>query len=320
MKRVATKLCTIAIAAGLAATAPAAELGTYVLGSTGLKGATMPPPGIYVIDLAFAYHSRDFRDSNGDKITQVQGQKFTGEAHALLNITGISWISEYKIFGANYGVRCADTGGELDDTLRIDSISARQKESGNADLYLEPLNLSWHLPRFDLFVSYGFYAPVGEFRRSSPVAVSDRWSHLFSAGMTAYLDDQRKWALSILPRYELYHPQIHEDFRAGDVALFEWGFSRTLLLTHECEKIPWGAIDVGPIGYGSYKLKRDTGTAVLNPLDPTARFSTQAAGVEASLTIPKWHAARLTLRFEQEFEVHARPQGQLGVFRFSVKF
>jgi hypothetical protein len=314
------KLCRlIGIVLVLAPTTRSAELGTYVLGSTGLKGGTMPPPGIYAISLDFAYRSTDFRDRNGDRITQVQGQKFSGKAEALLNITGISYISDLKVLGANYGMRAANTSGVLNGEMQVGPVHVQQKEAGNADVYFEPLNLSWHLPRFDLFTSYGFYAPVGDFRSNinDPVTVSDRWSHLISAGITAYLDASKKWALAIVPRYEIYQGNIHENFRAGQDGLFEWGISRTFLFTSCGEKVPWSSLDIGPIGYVSYKTTDDTGFGVAHPFE---RFSTHAAGVEASVTVPKWHAARFSFRFEQEFLVHSRPQGQAGILRFSVKF
>jgi hypothetical protein len=304
--------CSLAIASA----APAAELGTYVLGSTGIKGATVPPPGLYAISLEFAYRATEFRDENGDRVSQINGQKFSGKAEGFLNITSITYISPYKIFGATYGARIADTAGVLSLETRIGPFTNNQKESGNADFYIEPINLSWHLPRFDLFVSYGVYAPLGEFRRNDPVPVSDRWSHLLSAGMTAYLDAKKQWALSIVPRYEIFHGNMHSDSKAGNNALFEWGLSRSFVFLNPDKKTPHTVLDVGPVGYACWKITEDEAAGVSDP----NRYSVYAAGLEAGVTRPQWHMARFSLRYEKEFMTHSRPQGQLGILRLSVKF
>jgi hypothetical protein len=291
------------------------ELGTYVLVSTGLKGGTVSPPGLYPLSLNFFYHASSIRDRNGDEISHIQGLDFRGEADAYLNITGVTYITDLKFMGANYGARLINTSGVLELDTRIGPNKIRQHKAGNVDLYLEPINLSWHLPRFDIFTSYGFYAPVGEFNDDDPVSATDRWSHLFSAGMTAWLDKEKRWGLAIVPRYEIYHRNIHRDVTAGHDALFEWGISRNFRFTCANEKQPWASLDIGPVGYATWKVTQDKGPGASNE-----RYSAYAAGLEASLTMVKWHNARFSLRAEKEFLNHSRPQGQMAMFTFAVKF
>jgi hypothetical protein len=319
MKMVIVKLCHRFLAVAIVLAAPgaqSADLGGYVPGTTGLKGATLPPPGVYAISLSFSYRSTDLRDEKGERVTQVHGRKFTGKIDALATLTSITYISEFKVLGANYGARIADSIGNINTETHVGPVVTKHKESGNADLYVEPIDLSWHLPRFDAFASYGFYAPVGDFRRE-PFTISDRWTHLFSMGMTAYLDLKKTWAFSIVPRYEIHRRNIHEDFRVGQEALYEWGISKTFRFASEEQKAPWAVLDVGPVGYAAYKVTDDRGPGVMHPF---ARYSTHAAGAEAGLTISNWHRARISLRYEQEYLVRSHPQGQEGVFRFSVKF
>lgn len=74
----------------------------------------VPPAGIYAISLNFVYHSTDLRDENGDRVTQVNGEKFKGRAEAFLNITSLTYISDLKVFG---------------EYTRPDSVCATKKNS-----------------------------------------------------------------------------------------------------------------------------------------------------------------------------------------------
>ena len=292
----------------------AAGFGTYVLGTTGLKNGSMPPPGVYAINLAFEYRATDFRNENGDRVSQVNGEKFSGKAEARIDITSITYVSKLTLFGANYGARIAMLSGEANVEAHQGSEFMKQHVSGIGGLYLEPLNLSWHLPRFDFFTSYGlsreFFGP------SDPNTVDIRWTHLFSAGMSAYLDAKHDWAFSIVPRFEFFQHDLLQDSKAGGDALAEWGLCRSFTFMNEDKKSPRFMLDVGPVGYAEWQVLRGASSAP----GPHPRFSVYAAGAEIGATVPKWHLARFTLRCEQEFFARSRPQGIVGAFRFSIKF
>src|SRR5262249_55254916 len=156
----------------------------------------------------------------------------------LANLAGVTYVSNLKLLGAQYGASAFGGFLRVHGDVTLETLSADKTEVGFVDFYVEPLNLSWHLPRFDLFTSYGFYAPTGTFHPTDAVNTGrDRWAHQISAGMTAYLDQQKKWAVAVVPRYEIFQHELHKDRTGGQDFLFEWGVSRTFMFMGCDQKI-----------------------------------------------------------------------------------
>jgi hypothetical protein len=294
------------------------EAGNYPLGFTGLKGGTMPPPGIYPLDVTFEYRASEFRDRNGNKASEVAGVPARGNVNVLAELAGATYVSNLKLLGAQYSASVFGGIGRVHGDVTLESLSVGTNKTGAEDTYIEPLNLSWHLPRFDLFTAYTVYAPTGEFHVSDPANVGrDRWAHQISTGMTAYLDEKKKWAIAVVPRYEIFQHELHKDRTGGQDFLFEWGISRTFNFMGCDGKIPWGILDIGPVGYNEWKTTPDKGKdAILG----NVLYQTHAAGLEAAFMKTSWHAARFTLRYEKEFGVIGRTQGQMGLLGLSIKW
>jgi hypothetical protein len=294
------------------------ESGNYPLGLTGLKNGTMPPPGIYPLDYSFDYHATELKDRHGEGVNEFNGARVKGNINISASLIGLTYVSNLNLLGAQYSVSGFAGVQRVHGDVTLEQLTASSTTTGLSDTYIEPLNLSWHLPRFDLFTSYGVYLPTGKFHESDPSSPGrDRYAHQISTGMTAYLDDKKKWALSIVPRYEIFQHEMHRDRTGGQDFLFEWGLSRTFTFMNCDGKAPWGVLDVGAVGYNEWKTTPDKGSqTVLGDV----LYQTHAAGVEASFMKVSWHAARFTLRYEREFGVIARTQGQMGLLGFTIKW
>jgi hypothetical protein len=302
----------------LIGTAYGSESGNYPLGMTGLKNGTVPPPGIYLLNLDYFYRAMELKDKHGKEVTEVAGRRVNGEVDIFANMTGVSYVTDKNVFGATYSATLFTNFGKVKGDVTLADLNVSAQKFSYADMYVEPVNFSWHLPRFDLFVAYEFFAPTGAYDPKDLANVGrDRWEQLFSVGMTAYLDNPRKWAFSIVPRYEIPQHELQKDRTGGQDALLEWGLSRTLTFMGCDQKLPWGILDVGPVGYASWKTTNDTGSAAVGG---KIKYSTYAAGAEAAITMVKWHAARFSLRYEREFAVRARTQGQVAVLSFAIKY
>lgn len=138
-----------------AAPAPVLPAGShYPVGAEGLKGASLPPPGIYLRDYNFFY--------TADK---VDGLPFGVDLFAYIQAPRLIWMTQQKIIGANYGM-------DVIVPFAYKNVSAPFGSGDNfnlADIQVEPLLLSWHFKQFDAAAGYAVWVPSGNFDISSPV-------------------------------------------------------------------------------------------------------------------------------------------------------
>ena len=305
----------------LASLAPCcwAASGSWVPGLAGLKNGSVPGPGYYFINTSFAYSSDEFRDKHGKSVNQVLGEPVDFKVDVVANMTGFTWISPYKVLGASYGANIWGTVGYVKGDLSLGEIfNASSSETGLMDTYVEPINLSWHLKHFDVFTSYGFFAPTGKFDENDTANTGrDRWTHILNAGMTAYFDEKKSWTAATTFRYEIHMGQQHQDARFGDNLTLEWGIGKQIVFMNEEKTAPAGILNFGPVGYAQWQTTHNTGSDAIQK-DVLAKV--YGAGFEANYTRVNWKGATFGLRFNKEFEAHGRPQGMTGTFNIGIKF
>jgi hypothetical protein len=246
----------------------------YVPGVEGIKGASLPPPGIYLRDYNVAYYSDQLNDSKGDSIGGLNTRAFV-----YANVPRVIWISDYQLFGGYFGV---DGLVPLKYTsLRLGSFDDRT--FGIGDAFAEG-TWSRHWKQVDLALGYGAWAPTGDSSTGSgenPTRAGlGYWTHMFTAGATYYPDAEKKWSVSALSRYEIN--MEHDHYTVGQAYTLEWGLSRAILTN----------IDVGLAGYYQQKVTSDTGGP---PRDRVAGI-----GPEISAFCPKC-ALGVSLRYAYEF-------------------
>jgi hypothetical protein len=71
--------------------------GDHIPGFLGLESGAQAPPGIYVGDLLWVYPTNTVKDNNGDQVNQ------RGSLISTLDGALISFVSNYRVLGANYG-------------------------------------------------------------------------------------------------------------------------------------------------------------------------------------------------------------------------
>lgn len=200
----------------------------YPVGAEGIKGASLPPPGIYLRDYNFFYTA-----------SKVDGLPAGVDLFAYVQAPRLIWMTDWKFLGADYGM-------DVIVPFAYKHLSG-QLGSGNqfnlADIQGEPLLLSWHLQQFDFAAGYAFWVPSGNFDASSPVKYltspgSGYWTHMLTLGGAWYPDEKKTWAFSLLNRYEINTQQDDTDITPGNMLTMEWGLSKTV----------WPGVDVGAIG------------------------------------------------------------------------
>ena len=299
MKKLIASLLLTAAFAALPVLVLAQPSAHYVPGLEGLKGSSLPPPGVYMRDYNIFYFANRVNDSHGNEIKPADPQAFV-----YANAPRLVWITETKFLGGFVGVdgliplkytslEANTPGGPIDESA-----------FGIADLFAE-CTLSWHPKQFDLAVGYGIWAPTGDFSEFDPTLPgAGFWTHMLTAAVTWYPDAQKKWALSALSRYEFNHEQKDTDITRGQAYTLEWGLSYS----------PKPTIDVGLVGYWQIQTTEDSGGFASDEKDSVAGI-----GPEISAVCPKLGVIT-SLRYVYEFAAENRLQGHTVSLTLTKQF
>ena len=271
---------------GLLSAQPAAH---YAPGVEGIKGASLPPPGVYFRDYNYFYTGDQLNDSSGNKIGPADLDVFT-----YVNLPRVLWITDQKLLGGFVGV-----DGFLPIVYQQASANTPNgpfsgNRSGIGDLFGEA-TLSWHLKQFDFAVGSGVDAPTGDSpTRPGPSTRPGLgyWTFMQTAGATWYIDEGKTWAVSALNRYEFNTGQRYTDIIPGQAYTLEWGISKTV------EKV----IDLGVVGYYQQQVNPNSGASW------SSRSRVAAVGPEVSVAFPK-QMLFISFRYDYEFMAESRAQG-----------
>ncbi len=258
----------------------------YPAGVEGIKGSSLPPPGVYFRDYNLFYSADRFKDGPPEF-----------DIFAYVNAPRLIWMTDFKILGANYGMDVIVPFGYIDWEAGAPGNMSDDSYFGVGDIQLEPLLLSWHFPQLDLAASYAVWAPTGDFSPDRPdILAKGFWSHMLTLGGTWHLDSEKTWALSLLNRYEFCHEQEQTNIDPGQVYTLEFALSKGLAKT----------LDVGLVGYWQQQTTSDSG-----PTATTAHDRKVGLGAEVSGLCPKL-GMFVSLRYIHEFDAVERPEGQLA--------
>ncbi|MCF8070037.1 MAG: transporter [Desulfobacterales bacterium] len=270
----------------------------YVSGIEGIKGASVPPPGMYYKMYNAFYQADDVNNSNGDTVIDNL------DATVFANVHRFIWVSDdIKFLGGDYG---ADITVPL---IYKDMGLFNEDNFGLGDIILEPVLLSWHKPSYDLSFGLAAFLPTGKYDNDQPGEAMaspgmDMYTLMTTFGATYYFDNAKKWTASILSRYEIHSEEGDTDITRGDDFHFEWGVGKTVADV-------W---DIGLAGYCQWQVSSDKGTGSTDTKDQV-----YAIGPEVSMFYPPGMFA-LSLRALTEFEAEDRPEGTMISLVFTKIF
>lgn len=273
----------------------------YVPGVEGIKGASLPPPGIYFRDYNYFYTADQLNDAAGNKIAPADLDAFT-----YGNIPRVLWITDTRFLGGFVGVDALLPLVYQQASANTAPPRFNNSTFGVGDLFAEG-TLSWHLNQFDFAVGSGVWAPTGNSPTSpgpSTMPGQGYWDFMQTAGVTWYIDTNKTWAVSALNRYEFNTEQRHTHISPGQAYTLEWGISKTLAQV----------IDVGPVGYYQQKVTTDRGPGASGARDRVA-----AVGPEINVAFPK-PMLFVSVRYLYEFMAESRAQGQAVTLTLTKRF
>jgi len=285
MVRYAVITCTLAFAS-------AAQAQHYPAGAEGIKGGSLPPPGVYFRDYNFFY-TGDLPHGMGDVMAYVQAPR-------------LIWMTDRKILGANYGMDVIVPFGYSAVTIKPKpGVSMSDDAFGLRDIQIEPLLLSWHKKQFDFAAGYAVWVPTGCFNENHLVNLGNGYfTHMLTLGGVWYPDTKKTWAISLLDRYEINHEQDQTHITPGNHNTLEWGLSKTVV----------NNVDLGVIGYYEQQTTGDCGRGASGELSHVV-----GVGPEASIF---WQKIGLftSLRYVYEVDTKNVPQGHLVSLTVTKRF
>jgi len=281
-----------------------ADTARYSFTLQGVRGATLPPPGVYFQSDTAWYHADDTVDEDGDPID------LDFKMDMVCSINRVIYTSDFPaktLGGAHFGAYLAVP--TCYNHVKMGKLGVDDERTRVGDLDFCPLILEWHKPRFDIGFSYEVFIPTGDFDRDEPATFGkEYWTHMISAGGTGYLDKERTWTFSMIGRYEINHERKNMDYTPGDQFHIEWGAAKF---------IPKWKLDVGISGFAGWQITDDTGPGVGWDRDVHDRVF--AVGPEIKYH-PKLGDLCLSVRYHREFGARDHTEGHVTTFTLTKKF
>lgn len=273
--------------------------GHYPAGVEGIKGGTLPPPGVYLRDYNYFYYSDD-----------LPGTQDGSDLFAYVQAPRLIWITDVKLLGGYLGVDAFAPFPYQDLKANVATpggpATFNDDQFGIGDIFAEA-TLSWHGKQFDAGLGVGVWMPTGDYDANAAPSVHSGkgfWGEMLTAGGTWYFDQEKTWSLSALNRYEFNQENSDWDITPGQVWTLEWGAAKTLAKT----------IDVGLIGYYQVQTTSDSGAG-----SSRAKDHVVGIGPEVSVAFPKL-TLFTSLRYAYEVDAHDRPQGHMVNLTITKRF
>ncbi len=265
----------------------------YPLGVEGIKGASVPPPGVYLRDYNVGYFASTFQPNTPPDF----------DISAYVNAPRLIWMTPTGFLGANYGMSAL-----LPISYTHVSAGGYDGESfGIGDLMIEPIILAWHLKQFDIGAGYALWTPTGEFDAMEPDSPGlGYFGNMITLGATWYPDAAKTWSVSLLNRYEINFENPDTDITTGQNFTVEWGIAKTLNKT----------IDVGVIGYYRQQVTDDSGNTTY---DTSQHQRVVGVGPEVAVAFPE-QMFFVSLRYAREFAADLRPEGNNFILTLTKRF
>jgi hypothetical protein len=272
----------------------AAEVGHYIPGLVGTKSAPAPGPGFYYGGLFLSYEFGKYIDPEGNSFPQ------DGDINILGMVNSFIYSTPKRLLRARYVLQ---VNVPITNRAYLLGPGALNQigDTGIADIYFQPVNLTWNTGGNHFTVRYGFFAPTGRYKSGGLNNTGKGfWTHMISVGDTLFFGPDKRWHASGMLRYETHTKKENVDVTAGDNAIYEWGVGRAL---------PKG-FDLGLVGAGTWQVTTEKRSAAR-----LSKYSAHALGGEIQYAIPK---ARMSLRFRANFDVRARDRAKGRLIAFML--
>jgi hypothetical protein len=277
----------------------------------------IPDPGITYANLALSYSADQLNNANGNRIPGI-----TGTYSFWVDENIFYYVPKYKFLGGYFMPYVAlnyATGSLVADiTLGEHNLGGAGGGSGFADMYVQPLNLGWHLKRADVNVGYAFTAPTGRFTQGASDNVgSGYWGNNITSGTTFYITKNKATSANLSTDWEVHGQKSGTNITPGQAFTMEWGLGQVLPLKKDFTRL----LQLGFVGYDQWQVSHSSGTLTVPGAPAIPEFSlpfysVHAIGVQVNFVLPAKDFAAF-FKYYDEYHALARPQGRTIDFGFS---
>jgi hypothetical protein len=310
------KLVTVlaCILLGVVSSALAQQKGQWVPGQYGLNAGAIPDPGVTYANLALNYSAGRLNDSNGNRISGINGNySFWVDENIFY------YVPQHKFLGGYFMpyVALNYASGEVVANLTGTDLSTGGGGSGFADMYVQPLNLGWHLKRADVVVGYAFSAPTGRFTAGASDNVgSGYWGNNITSGTTFYITKNKGTSANLSTDWEIHGQKAGTNETPGQAFTDEWGLGQVLPLKKDFSRL----LQLGLVGYDQWQVSNNGGTVTVGgtpvPASILPYYSVHGIGFQSDFILPTKNLAAF-FKYYDEYSAKARPQGRTIAFGFS---
>jgi hypothetical protein len=268
--------------------------GLYPNGAEGSLVANLPPPGFYAINYLRYYTADRFNDSNGNALP------IDFKVNAVADFVRFLWVPPVKVLGATWAMYVVPSVAYLD----VHEMGFHQSKTGLGDLLFDPLALSWHIGNVHVGGAFDIIAPTGSYRAGDLANIGNNvWDFEPFVALTWLTD--HGFETSFKAMYDFYSKNDATDYQNGETFHIEYA-----VVQH------FGRLNAGIGGYWWYQTTDDeVGGVSVGPDGNRGRAF--AIGPEVGY---KFHGGLINLKWQHEFGVVDRPQGENFWLRAAVRF
>lgn len=263
------------------------------LGNKALNTGVKPGQGFNFVTEAQYYFGNSY--GNDGKMLKLDGNSIENQVFAIDFVA--EWHTPLTVGGARYSLDVILPFVLVDvDNGKNNNFTA----GGVADIYVEPLILSWSTKYVDSKLIVGVNLPIG-----SAGITKDHFSAAVTGAVSIFFDSERKFQLSIMPTFEVHAKDNSNNFTEGMDFAVKWGLGYSFL----------GTNTIGIIGYSDVLMTNDYGSKNgANGFKAGDRY-VHAVGIQYNKYIEKINSVICVL-INQEFAAKNMPMGT----RFHLTF
>lgn len=272
--------------ASLAPLAQATEgngLGIYPDGLENFMSGALPPPGVYGMAYVGGAHYDKLRGNDGTHI---------GPPDFKVNVAGVVprliWVTPYQVLGGSLAFEA------LAPVLKVDVTAGGQSfhKTGVADLIFGPALGFHHSPSLHSVVALDIYAPTAAYDRTNPASLGKNIWVFQPIGAITYMQPSG-WNADLKAMLDINGRNSDTRTRSGQAL-------------HGDYAVGWGLGNGWVVGGGGHffrQISEDSG-----PNAATGKAS--AVGFGPSIRYADGKGLLITAKFQKDFAVRNRPEGQ----------
>jgi len=303
-----------------ALSSPGQQKPQWMPGQVGLNAGIVPAPGFSYVNISVNYRSSAFNGPNGSAIPVTGNYNVWAVENMFYGVLGAKPLHGDIFF--NFVLTPA-TGSLAADIQTqnpgIPNLSAVAGGGGLADLFVEPIGLSWHLKRADLQVGEGLMLPTGRYTPGATNNVGTGYfgNHLLD-GITYYITKNKATSANLFTDWEVHGSRAGTNNTSktpGQGFTMEWGLGQVLPLKKNFSQL----LQIGLIGYDQWQVTANGGTVPIGstnltlPASQLPFYSVHAIGGQGTYILPMKNLS-FYVKGEHEYTAYSHFVGNTFVF------